>query len=82
MTERPALKYRSLLTLLVVGCFAAGLSGADNDVFDSNGVKIHYVTAGSGEAVVLIHGWMADSGMWGRRDGRNRPRNGRTSSPG
>jgi pimeloyl-ACP methyl ester carboxylesterase len=38
---------------------------ATDDVFDSNGVKIHYVTAGSGQAVVLIHGWMSDSGMWG-----------------
>lgn len=34
--------------------------------FDSNGVKIRYVTAGKGEAVVLIHGWMGDSSMWGR----------------
>jgi pimeloyl-ACP methyl ester carboxylesterase len=68
MTETPAMKYRSLLTLLVVCCFAPGLMGADDDVFDSNGVKIHYVTEGTGEAVILIHGWMADSGMWGRRD--------------
>ncbi len=35
-------------------------------MFDSNGVKIRYVTEGTGEAVVLIHGWMADSSMWGR----------------
>jgi pimeloyl-ACP methyl ester carboxylesterase len=39
---------------------------AHDDVFDSNGVKIRYVTEGEGEAVVLIHGWMADSSMWGR----------------
>jgi len=39
---------------------------ADDDVFDSNGVKIRYVTEGKGEPVVLIHGWMADSSMWGR----------------
>lgn len=39
---------------------------ADDDVFDSNGVKIRYVTAGKGEPVVLIHGWMGDSSMWGR----------------
>lgn len=36
-----------------------------DDVFDSHGVKIRYVTAGKGEAVVLIHGWMSDSSMWG-----------------
>jgi len=40
-------------------------------VFDSNGVKIRYVTAGAGEAVVLIHGWMADSSMWGRDQSGN-----------
>lgn len=41
---------------------------AADDVFDSDGVKIRYVTAGAGEAVVLIHGWMSDAGMWGRLD--------------
>lgn len=35
-------------------------------MFDSNGVRIRYVTEGAGEAVVLIHGLMADSSMWGR----------------
>ena len=40
--------------------------GAADEVFDSNGVKIRYVTEGKGVPVVLIHGWMADSGMWGR----------------
>ncbi len=39
---------------------------ADVGEFDSNGVKVHYVTAGEGVAVVLIHGWMGDSSMWGR----------------
>ncbi len=39
---------------------------AADEYFDSNGVKIRYVTAGKGQAVVLIHGWMADSSMWGR----------------
>jgi pimeloyl-ACP methyl ester carboxylesterase len=41
------------------------VDAADN-VFDSNGVKIRYVTEGEGEPVVLIHGWMGDSSMWGR----------------
>jgi pimeloyl-ACP methyl ester carboxylesterase len=40
--------------------------GADDGMFDSNGVKIRYVTEGKGVPVVLIHGWMADSSMWGR----------------
>ena len=60
------MKYRSLLTLLIAGCLAPALIRAEDAVFDSNGVKIRYVTEGTGEAVVLIHGWMADSSMWGR----------------
>jgi pimeloyl-ACP methyl ester carboxylesterase len=39
---------------------------AADDIFDSNGVKIRYVTEGKGVPVVLIHGWMGDSSMWGR----------------
>lgn len=50
-----------VLTLIVPPCIAQA-----DDVFDSNGVKIRYVTEGSGEAVVLIHGWMGDSSTWGR----------------
>jgi pimeloyl-ACP methyl ester carboxylesterase len=60
------MKYRSLLMLLVAFCLTPRLIGADDGMFDSNGVKIRYVTAGTGEAVVLIHGWMSDSSMWGR----------------
>lgn len=41
---------------------------AGEGVFDSNGVKIHYATEGKGEAVVLLHGWMSDSSMWGPLD--------------
>jgi pimeloyl-ACP methyl ester carboxylesterase len=33
------------------------------DLFDSAGVKIHYVTAGQGEAVVLIHGLYSNAMM-------------------
>lgn len=43
-----------------------GVGSAAVGYFDSNGVKIRYVTEGSGEAVVLIHGWMSDATMWGR----------------
>jgi pimeloyl-ACP methyl ester carboxylesterase len=60
------MKYRSLLMVLVVCCLAPRPVVAADDVFDSNGVKIRYVTAGKGEPVVLIHGWMGDSSMWGR----------------
>jgi pimeloyl-ACP methyl ester carboxylesterase len=60
------LKNNSLLAVLVVCCVVPRPADATDDVFDSNGVKIRYVTAGKGEPVVLIHGWMGDSSMWGR----------------
>jgi pimeloyl-ACP methyl ester carboxylesterase len=44
---------------------------ADEGTFDSNGVRIRYVTAGEGKPVVLIHGWMADASMWGRDSSGN-----------
>jgi pimeloyl-ACP methyl ester carboxylesterase len=60
------MRYRSLALVLAVGGLAPGPVDAADDVLDSNGVKIRYVTEGKGEAVVLIHGWMGDSGTWGR----------------
>jgi pimeloyl-ACP methyl ester carboxylesterase len=62
------MKCQSLLALFVVCCFAPTPVDAAEGVFDSNGVKIRYVTEGKGEAVVLIHGWMSDAGMWGPLD--------------
>jgi pimeloyl-ACP methyl ester carboxylesterase len=43
-----------------------GLSRADDDVFESKGVKIRYVAEGKGEPVVLIHGFSVPSAeaMW------------------
>src|SRR5947209_4722078 len=41
------------------------LTAPADQFFDSNGVRIHYVVAGQGEPVVLIHGWSADAAMWG-----------------
>lgn len=52
---------------MLLACFALpGIAQTTQSDFDSNGVKIWYVTAGEGEPVVLIHGWMSDSSMWGR----------------
>jgi pimeloyl-ACP methyl ester carboxylesterase len=59
-------KYRFLLAMLAACCLAPCPADATDGMFDSNGVKIRYVTEGTGEPVVLIHGWMADSSMWGR----------------
>jgi pimeloyl-ACP methyl ester carboxylesterase len=57
---------RTLTTTLAVCVLLAGTVDAADDTFDSKGVKIRYVTEGAGEPVVLIHGWMGDSSMWGR----------------
>lgn len=45
--------------------FATTFAHADEGTFNSSGTTIRYVTEGEGEPVVLIHGWMADSSMWG-----------------
>lgn len=42
--------------LIVLASMVAGSSGVRADEFDSNGVKIHYVVAGKGEPVILVHG--------------------------
>ena len=62
------MKVQILVTFFVVCGLVPRPVDAADDVFDSNGVKIWYVTGGKGEAVVLIHGWMSDSSMWGRLD--------------
>lgn len=55
---------KCLLTLLVAVLVASIF--AQEHAFESNGVTIRYASAGNGEAVVLVHGWMGDSTMWGR----------------
>jgi pimeloyl-ACP methyl ester carboxylesterase len=59
------MKLKLLFTSLLVGCAMFSLGQSVESDFDSNGVKIHYYTEGTGEAVVLIHGWMGDSSTWG-----------------
>jgi pimeloyl-ACP methyl ester carboxylesterase len=36
------------------------LARAEDGSFDSNGVKIHYIVEGTGEPVILVHGFTAD----------------------
>lgn len=60
------MKFISLLTMVVACSFLPRPAHANDDFFDSNGVKIRYVTEGQGKPIVLIHGWMGDSSMWGR----------------
>jgi pimeloyl-ACP methyl ester carboxylesterase len=49
--------------MIAVACLAG--NETEQGEFDSQGVQIHFATAGEGEAVVLIHGWMGDSRSWG-----------------
>lgn len=48
----------AVILIVSPGARAAG------EVFDSNGVRIHYVVDGEGEAVVLIHGFAVGAAMW------------------
>lgn len=57
-------------TILILFALPNSIFATDG-FFDSNGVKIRYVTEGTGEAVVLIHGWMSDSSMWGADEAGN-----------
>jgi pimeloyl-ACP methyl ester carboxylesterase len=54
-------------------CFG-GLARAEERFFDSNGVKIRFVIAGEGEAVVLLHGLTGRAESWGQ----NRERTAKT----
>jgi len=59
------MRYISLLAIAVATSALSALAPAADETFDSNGVKVRYVTEGEGEPIVLIHGWMGDSSMWG-----------------
>jgi pimeloyl-ACP methyl ester carboxylesterase len=55
---------RSLPLLLLV--LLPGLIQAEDQFFDSNGVKIHYAVTGQGDPVLLIHGFTMDGKrQWG-----------------
>jgi len=60
---------RRLLAVLVAVVAALTTIGAqtrEDKFFDSKGVKIHYVDAGQGEPVVLIHGFSSSlDANWG-----------------
>jgi pimeloyl-ACP methyl ester carboxylesterase len=60
------MKFRYITVLLALTFVASSSVVAEDGSFDSNGVKIYYVTEGNGEPVVLIHGFMADHDMWGK----------------
>lgn len=56
-----------MLTLLLAAVSVAQVqTSTTHSTFNSKGVNIHYSSSGEGEVVILIHGWMGDSTMWGR----------------
>jgi pimeloyl-ACP methyl ester carboxylesterase len=48
---------RYFLAIGLVLCFLPRIHGDEPKTFNSNGVKLHYVTEGKGEPVVLVHGF-------------------------
>ena len=50
-----------LLLLWAFGCEAAAGDQPSSQMFDAKGVRIHYLAQGTGEAVVLIHGWYSSA---------------------
>jgi len=66
-TNRSLLSFVAILILFFVACFSAQAQGriAIADRFANvNGVKLHYLTAGRGEPVILLHGYAQNSHMW------------------
>jgi hypothetical protein len=63
---------RILTTLLVIattGLAAAALAAdakvkIEDKYATVNGVRLHYLTAGQGEPVILLHGYAQNSHMW------------------
>jgi pimeloyl-ACP methyl ester carboxylesterase len=53
--------HRYLSALFCVLFLAASAGCADEGVFDSGGVKIHYLVEGKGEPVLLIHGFTTNA---------------------
>ena len=47
----------------------AGAASSSSRTFEAHGVKIHYLVAGSGEPVVLIHGWHSSADINWRLNG-------------
>jgi len=54
-----------VLVLITYGAVQAQTRISINDRFASvNGVRLHYLTAGKGEPVILLHGYAENSHMW------------------
>lgn len=50
----------------LIGCQSPGASAQTrSETFDSKGTKIRYLIAGTGEPLVLLHGWQGEASTWG-----------------
>jgi pimeloyl-ACP methyl ester carboxylesterase len=55
----------AIFVLAMTTCIAANAQNRISDRFASvNGVRLHYLVAGSGEPVILLHGYAQNSHMW------------------
>ena len=60
---------RPLLVIATTGLAAAAVAAdakvkIEDKYATVNGVKLHYLTAGQGEPVILLHGYAQNSHMW------------------
>jgi pimeloyl-ACP methyl ester carboxylesterase len=61
----PLVTFAMVLFCLVAACTgAAAPSSIESRFAEINGVKLHYLTAGKGPAVILLHGYTQTSRMW------------------
>ncbi len=60
--KRRSFSFAALSAFLFIAA-SAYAAEPQNAYFDSNGVKLHYLTAGKGEPVVLIHGFSASAAV-------------------
>ena len=50
------------------------MSETTDGYLDLDGLRLHYVAAGDGEPVVLLHGWPTSSFLWRKVMPADRPK--------
>ena len=64
-TVRAVVSFFLMAIAVVLSGFSPALAQAPQSKFaDVNGVKLHYLIAGKGDPVVLLHGFAETSHMW------------------
>ncbi len=69
-SSRPAFLHRALFALLLFASSSATAHPAamrnvmDSRISEAGGVKLHYLMAGHGPTVILLHGYAETSRMW------------------